>query len=626
MGLSSSQARLLNLTARMHQIEYKAAKLEAQKLQMANESRRVYEDYLYALDATKIQAKIINTDGSLNYVDATYNSMKDRGYIIKFASSDRIPISIDTEANYLKADGNRNYFIALQTGHIDENGMAADGVYEIYTADQLMHMESNKNYRLMSNIDLTGKNWTSKILDSGKTFDGNGYSITGLNNAMFSSVHGTVKNLSVQGNTTTTAILAKAAYSGANIENVSVSGSINTTANNVGALVGYVNGSNINISNCSANANITTTSGKCGTLIGFINGTSNVNITNCSASGSVQGYINVGGFVGIASHATISNCASNASVYATKADLSDSHGADECSGGFVGQLTNSTVTNCESRGDVKGEGGVLGGFVGLADSGAVISNSNSYSNVTSNLHNIFSRATNTAGFVSAVAEVTITNCNAYGTVNSGGDEAACSGFVTSDMSGNPDAYTDIIQNCYSSSSLPFAKTPASIDTLTESPTPNFNTINALGASHSQTTNINDDINAGALFDEIQKNGYVLEGTVDSPELGHEDDTEWFTNMVNAGELFIFKTDINTKELYQVSVSTDTGLQEVSDEYLLKKAEAKYEADMKRIDLKDRKYDTDLAALDTERNAIKQEMETLRTIAKENVERTFKLFS
>ena len=34
----------------------------------------------------------------------------------------------------------------------------------------------------------------------------------------------------------------------------------------------------------------------------------------------------------------------------------------------------------------------------------------------------------------------------------------------------------------------------------------------------------------------------------------------------------------------------------------------------------------LAALDTERNAIKQEMETLKTVAKENVERTFKLFS
>ena len=59
---------------------------------------------------------------------------------------------------------------------------------------------------------------------------------------------------------------------------------------------------------------------------------------------------------------------------------------------------------------------------------------------------------------------------------------------------------------------------------------------------------------------------------------------------------------------------------------IKKAEAKYEADMKRIDLKDRRYDTDLAAIEAERNAIKQEMETLKTVTKDNVERTFKLFS
>lgn len=78
--------------------------------------------------------------------------------------------------------------------------------------------------------------------------------------------------------------------------------------------------------------------------------------------------------------------------------------------------------------------------------------------------------------------------------------------------------------------------------------------------------------------------------------------------------------------YQSSVATNTSFQEVTDETGLRKAEAKYEADMKRIDNKDTKYDYDLAALDNERNAIKQEMETLKTVAKDNVERTFKLFS
>lgn len=85
MGLSSSQSRLLNLTARMHQIEYKAAKLEAMKLQMANESDKVYETYLDALDATKIQYKALTENGSITYSDITqYSDLTDAGYRIYY--------------------------------------------------------------------------------------------------------------------------------------------------------------------------------------------------------------------------------------------------------------------------------------------------------------------------------------------------------------------------------------------------------------------------------------------------------------------------------------------------------------------------------------------------------------
>ena len=58
---------------------------------------------------------------------------------------------------------------------------------------------------------------------------------------------------------------------------------------------------------------------------------------------------------------------------------------------------------------------------------------------------------------------------------------------------------------------------------------------------------------------------------------------------------------------ETSVAINTSLQEVTDEVKLRKAEAKYEADMKRIDMKNRRYDSDLAALDNERNAVKQEI-------------------
>ncbi len=99
-----------------------------------------------------------------------------------------------------------------------------------------------------------------------------------------------------------------------------------------------------------------------------------------------------------------------------------------------------------------------------------------------------------------------------------------------------------------------------------------------------------------------------------------DNQKGIMNLINSGNVILVDAKGET------SVSTNTALREVTDETELKKAEAKYEADMKKIDMKDRKYDTDLAALDAERNAIKQEMETLKTVAKENVDRTFKLFS
>ena len=112
-------------------------------------------------------------------------------------------------------------------------------------------------------------------------------------------------------------------------------------------------------------------------------------------------------------------------------------------------------------------------------------------------------------------------------------------------------------------------------------------------------------------------------------------SEVITNLINSGDVtlvqrrsadgtFAHEEDEDFTK-FETSVSTNTGLQEVSDEVELKKAEAKYEADMKKIDRKDTKFDQDIAALETERNALKQEMETLKTVAKDNVERTFKLF-
>ncbi len=103
------------------------------------------------------------------------------------------------------------------------------------------------------------------------------------------------------------------------------------------------------------------------------------------------------------------------------------------------------------------------------------------------------------------------------------------------------------------------------------------------------------------------------------------DTETLRNMVEAG-FIVFMKPMSDGTFAEVNIATDTSLQEVQDETELKKAEAKYEADMRKIDAKDKKFDTDLAAMEAERNAIKTEIDTLKTVAKDNVDRTFKLFS
>lgn len=55
VGLSSSQARLLTLTSRLHSVEGEAHRIQANKLRLANDSDAVYAKYINALDETSLQ-------------------------------------------------------------------------------------------------------------------------------------------------------------------------------------------------------------------------------------------------------------------------------------------------------------------------------------------------------------------------------------------------------------------------------------------------------------------------------------------------------------------------------------------------------------------------------------------
>ena len=75
MGMAASQARLLTLTSRLHDIEYKAQNIQSQKIALATQKDELYQAYCDALDATKIQVAFQNSDGTSVYYDANYTTL-----------------------------------------------------------------------------------------------------------------------------------------------------------------------------------------------------------------------------------------------------------------------------------------------------------------------------------------------------------------------------------------------------------------------------------------------------------------------------------------------------------------------------------------------------------------------
>lgn len=71
MGMAASQARLLTITARMHDVEYKAQSIQNAKIQLSTQSDQVYQEYLEALDATTLTVDDING----NTITANFNNL-----------------------------------------------------------------------------------------------------------------------------------------------------------------------------------------------------------------------------------------------------------------------------------------------------------------------------------------------------------------------------------------------------------------------------------------------------------------------------------------------------------------------------------------------------------------------
>lgn len=229
--------------------------------------------------------------------------------------------------------------------------------YQISTAAQLAYLAKQVNegtdyqrvhFRLVSDLDLSGKEWTpigtdGKIFWGG--FDGGGHTITGMTikgDRDYVGLFGECKNFT-----------ASSSY----IKSVTVKRANISGHSHVGAIAGE----GANISDCYSIENTICAAWCVGGICGSLTG----NISGCYNSSSVSGNSTAGGIMGSASYertvGVVEYCYNIGAVTVRQQDSSV--------GGITGASANRyNISNCLNCGKITGNGKNVGGIAGSTDS------------------------------------------------------------------------------------------------------------------------------------------------------------------------------------------------------------------------------------------------------------------
>ncbi len=264
-----------------------------------------------------------------------------------------------------------------------ENGTGTqEDPYLIYTAEDLSEFRDKVNSatakststlcaKLMANIDLSSLegSWDpighhlsySNCVYYGGTFDGNGFTISGLkiDSALtYQALIGYVK--------------------GATVKNLTVEGSVKTTTTSSAYAAGIVAyGYPVTMENCTNKAEVTVTQkGYAAGVVAYLYTGSKVSGCFNTAKVTAEGGY-VGGIVGTASGVAIEGCFNSGDIVTTGEPNSYTYGIGGIAGGVSGA---STVSRCGNTGNIASTIKRAGGVVGSA--GGTISSCFNTGNVT----------------------------------------------------------------------------------------------------------------------------------------------------------------------------------------------------------------------------------------------------
>lgn len=110
----------------------------------------------------------------------------------------------------------------------------------------------------------------------------------------------------------------------------------------------------------------------------------------------------------------------------------------------------------------------------------------------------------------------------------------------------------------------------------------------------------------------------------------KNDASWLQKALANGIVSInqITTDSNANKLVWsgIEYTSTTSFSEVADDKKVAKAEAEYQTEMKRIEMEDNKLDMKMKKLDTEHSALKTEYESISQLIGKNIERSYNTFN
>lgn len=571
MGLAASQARLLSLTARQHTVEGRAQYLQAQKLRLANESDRVYENYVNALDATSLQTKTYDSKGKVHWVDGSLNNL------MRYDADDK---SLGNVYYVQDINDGKLYMPQTITNAYDKSGN------DLFNFLDELHVKYEKNVHQDEYIDAQ-----NVIAD----YENRGYNVlptTQENLTKYNTLLNKVNNPPKSSEYNNANELYDLV---ANSESPTLKGvyfpsdeyKYNMMLQQLNNLkkTSYYTGDNKKLIDSIEAFNVSE-------IFNKTDKTSNILATTTDN----KSYI----YWNKASEDEKEDEDKQKIDDLMKFKMLLNGGKYERTDHWEKSSFKNIIDNYYNNNSPIEDNKYYLGIVLEKDTDAKVSG-NIYSDETQQFLDNYTGLTN-SNYAEAILKMATQIKDTEFNKSQAEAQSEFDKFLTS-----------------------IGKTKSEIETGLNNYNSYIKAVNDLNTKDQTTYTKYENTNLGPyyeqMFNAIQAAGGCKEISTENAKSG-----SWVNNMVKNAQVVLATFDNNKNELDSITASSNVGLREISNDKEITKADSKYEADMEAINSKETKYNTQLNQLESERNAIKTEIESLKQIREDNISSTFKLFT